>query len=80
MTKVTILGQSEPKKEKKKIECVKQLCTNGKFLEDRIDPADYNNCMLIEKECVKGLDLFVLWDDNSSIKIIVIGHFNDGEV
>ena len=80
MTKVTILGQDEPKKELKKIEGLLLLNEDGKWVKDTPPISEWDNCMLLERNGYKGMDLFIVWDNNSNEKFIFLGHFNDGIV
>lgn len=90
MTKVTILGQSEPKKEKKKIEfCVhinanitednKERCTKNS---ECTSAHCWDNVVLIHKdESEKYYDLMYAYDNgNTGVCALFLGHFNDGEV
>lgn len=79
-TKVTILGQQEPKQEKK-IEFVKMLLGNIIVKTTKKNPCDYDNIILI---CSNyggiGMDLFFAYDDDVNIGALYLGHFNDGIV
>ncbi len=88
MTKVTILGQEEVKKEKKKIEFVRCLMdTCDSFNNGGNDgilgkPKDFENIELIcrAKEDNHSLDIMFCFDEKRENGVIYFGHFNDGEV
>lgn len=83
MTKVTILGQSRKDvKPKKKIEFVQYLDCDLKFelIEEMQEPKNWDNIILLEKSYTfNGLDLMYAFNENFA-RILVLGHFNDGEV
>jgi hypothetical protein len=80
MTKVTILGQDEPKKELKKIEFVKYI-TGDRILDScSLNPDEYDNIILIKKNYSdSSLDLMYAYS-NDDINCLYLGHFNDGVV
>jgi len=82
MTKVTILGQEEPKKELKKIEFVKYFNEHYKLAIPRKDvvPSDWKNIELICKDYSKGFDLMFAFSEERNHGTLFLGHFNDGIV
>lgn len=85
MTKVIVLGQSEPKeKELKKIEFVKIVSGRkdlGAIEQTKDKPSAFLNIELISKSTTQSYyDIMFAYDDDRSVGCIYLGHFNDGVV
>jgi hypothetical protein len=82
MTKVTILGQSEPKqKELKPIEFKMKLSDTTTSLKEAIlKPNRWDNIELIAFKYNGVYDLMYAYDDNRNEGLLYLGHFNDGVV
>ena len=85
MTKVTILGQEEPKKELKKIEFIKHLKHDLGLSDQCQQPLSWDYVVLLAKNYhSSGFDLMYAYDEhhiNDDHKnCLYLGHFNDGIV
>lgn len=88
MTKVTILGQVEPKKKKKIKFCVHINATITNSNETRCTknsaytkPNCWDNVVLIHKdESEEYYDLMYAYDNDGITCALFLGHFNDGIV
>jgi hypothetical protein len=83
-TKVTILGEEQPK-EKKKIEFIYRIDLENNTSEAQDTPNMYHNLILISRNYDgKGNDLMFAWDDGfrdgKDNNALYLGNFNDGEV
>lgn len=84
MTKVTVFGQEDSKKEEKKaIELTYYIDTNaGKVSTIRAECCNFDNVCLLGKERHSlDYELIMAWNDNYPLeKALYLGHWNDGVV
>ena len=82
MTKVSIFGQDEaPKPRRKPIEFVQVLALSGGTHDTTTTPVEWDNVRLMIKHCSNTFDVIHAWNDGMERGgCVYLGYWNDGFV